>query len=173
MKRLIIVGKGGSGKDYLRKKLEDRGFKYCVSHTTRPPRKGEEDGKDYHFISVDSATKNYIETGMFYEHVVFNEWIYGTSIEEFYSSNLFIMTPSGLSAVDPKDRKESFVVYLDINEETRKERLLKRNDVDNLTRRLNADYLDFKDFKNFDERVEDPYFKETGDWGNLNFYIYD
>ena len=173
MKRLIIVGKGGSGKDHLRKKLEEVGFKYCVSHTTRPPREGEENGKDYHFISIDEATKHYIETNMFYEYVVFNDWIYGTSIEEFHSSNLFIMTPSGLSSMKPEDRFESFVVYLDIDESVRRERLSQRNDADKLERRLNADYLDFKDFTDFDERIEDPYFNETGDWGNLNFYKND
>jgi len=173
MKRLIIVGKGGSGKDHLRKKLEDKGFKYCVSHTTRPPREGEEDGKDYHFISLDTAIHGFIETKRFYEHVVFNDWIYGTSLEEFYSSNLFIMTPSGLESMKREDRIESFVVYLDIDESTRRERLSQRNDADKLERRLNADYLDFKDFKDFDERIEDPYFNETGDWGNLNFYKND
>lgn len=173
MKRLIIVGKGGSGKDHLRKKLEEVGFKYCVSHTTRPPREGEENGKDYHFISKEEATKYYIETNMFYEYVVFNDWVYGTSIEEFHSSNLFIMTPSGLSSMKPEDRIESFVVYLDIDESVRRERLSQRNDADKLERRLNADYLDFKNFTDFDERIEDPYFYETGDWGNLNFYKND
>ena len=170
MKRLIIVGKGGSGKDHLRKKLEERGFKYCISHTTRPPREGEVNGKDYHFISLDTAIHGFILENKFYEHVVFNEWIYGTSVDEFYSSNLFIMTPSGLKSMNPEDRKESFVVYLDIDEETRRDRLSKRNDADKLERRLKADYLDFKDFTDFDDRVEDPYFDEIGDWGNLNFY---
>jgi guanylate kinase len=51
MKRIIIVGKGGSGKDHMRKKLEEAGFRYCVSHTTRPPRDEEINGKDYYFIS--------------------------------------------------------------------------------------------------------------------------
>ena len=83
------------------------------------------------------------------------------------------MTPSGLSSMKPEDRIESFVVYLDIDESVRKERLSQRNDADKLERRLNADYLDFNDFTDFDERIEDPYFNETGDWGNLNFYKND
>jgi guanylate kinase len=157
MKRVIIVGKGGSGKDYLRKKLEKRGFKYCVSYTSRPPRDGEKDGIDYHFIDMKQADIM-IEKEEFYEYVVFNQWIYGTSIEGFYSSNLFIMTPSGLSKIKDVDRKESMVIYLDINEEVRKDRLSKRNDADKIERRLKADKNDFLHFTDFDLRITDPNF---------------
>lgn len=173
MKRLIIVGKGGSGKDHMRKILEDRGFRYCVSHTTRPPRIGESSGEDYYFISEEEAQRDYINKGLFYEHVSFNSWIYGTSMEEFKLSNLFIMTPSGLKSMNSEDREESFVVYLDIDEDTRRERLSRRNDADVLERRLAADKEDFSNFRDFDARITDPMFKEMGEWGNLNFYAND
>jgi guanylate kinase len=169
-KRLIIVGKGGSGKDYMRKILELRGFKYCVSHTTRPPREGEINGKDYYFITEDEANRDFIEKGLFYEYVSFNDWIYGTSIDEFISSDLFIMTPSGLSSMEKLDREESFVVYLDIDEKTRRERLSSRNDADVLERRLGADREDFLKFSDFDARITDPFFTDLGEWGNLKFY---
>ena len=39
--KIILVGRGGSGKDFMRKKLEERGFKYCVSYTSRPKRENE------------------------------------------------------------------------------------------------------------------------------------
>lgn len=158
MKRLIIVGKGGSGKDYLRKKLEKVGFKYCISHTTRPPREGEENGKDYHFISKEEATKYYIETNVFYEYVIFNDWLYGTSINEFYSSNLFIMTPKGVEKLKPEDRVESVILYLNIDEETRKSRLESRRDADDVKRRLEADFADFLGFTDFDLEIKDPNF---------------
>jgi len=63
-KRIILVGKAASGKDHLRKRFESRGFKYAVSYTTRPPREGEIDGKDYIFISEDES-KVLIESGFF------------------------------------------------------------------------------------------------------------
>ena len=173
MKRLIIVGKGGSGKDYMRKILEDRGFRYCVSHTTRPPRDGEVNGDDYYFISDEDARKNYIGGGLFYEHVSFNNWIYGTSKKEFEVSNLFIMTPTGLGSMGKKDREESIVVYLDIDDGIRRDRLSLRNDADILERRLKADELDFSGFKDFDVRITDPMFKDLGEWGNLKFYNND
>ncbi len=105
-KRLIIVGKGGSGKDHLRKILVGNGFKYCVSHTTRPIREGEENGKDYWFIESSKLTEM---AESFYEGVFFNSWFYGTSMDEFNKSNLFIMTPGGVAKLNKKDREESTI----------------------------------------------------------------
>jgi len=159
-KRIIIVGKGGSGKDYLRTKLERKGLKYCVSHTTRPPRDNESEGKDYFFISNEEAYSQFVEKELFYEWVVFNDWIYGTSKKEFDDSNLFIMTPSGIKKMSDSDRKESYVLYLDIPEDIRRERLLTRKDADNVERRLEADRDDFNDFVNFDGVLKNPYFDD-------------
>ena len=75
--RIILCGKAASGKDHLRKILEGRGFNYGVSYTTRLPREGEIDGKDYFFITDEEASKM-IESNMFYEYVYFNGWLYGT-----------------------------------------------------------------------------------------------
>jgi guanylate kinase len=99
-KRIILVGKAASGKDHLRKKFESRGFKYAVSYTTRPPREGEVDGKDYLFITDEEATKM-VESNMFYEYVHFNGWLYGTTVIQFYMDDLFIMTPAGISHIKP------------------------------------------------------------------------
>jgi guanylate kinase len=165
MERLILVGKGASGKDYARKILENSGFVYCVSHTTRPPREGEIDGVDYHFI-MDHE----MEGSVFYESVIFNGWFYGTSMYEFNNSNLFIMTPSGVSKLKPEDRKNSFIVYFDIDEDVRKSRLLKRRDADIVNRRLQADEDDFRNFVDFDYKITDPDFRIEGDWANLRNY---
>jgi guanylate kinase len=166
MKRLILVGKGGSGKDYARKVLENIGFSYCVSHTTRPIRVDEIDGDDYHFIPA-----NEIPDGMkFYESVNFNGWFYGTSMYEFGNSDLFIMTPSGVSKLKPSDRKESFIVYFDIPYDVRRERLMERKDADLADRRLDADELDFRGFTDFDYSITDPNFKVEGDWTDLLNY---
>lgn len=168
-KRIILVGKAASGKDYARQQMENYGFRYCVSHTTRPPREGETNGIDYHFISLDSAIHHFIEKKLFYEYVMFNGWFYGTSVEEFQKSNLFIMTPGGISKLDPEDRKESFIVYIDIPVDIRRERLLKRKDADNVDRRLTADENDFENFTDFNHRITDPNFVIDGtmEWVNL------
>lgn len=174
-KRIILVGKAASGKDHARQQMENYGFRYCVSHTTRPPRVGEINGVDYHFISLDSAIHHFMAKNLFYEYVEFNGWVYGTSLEEFKKSDLFIMTPGGISKLDSKDRSESFIVYVDIPENIRRERLLKRNDADNVDRRLAADEKDFENFTDFDHRITDPNFVIDGTlaWINITNNIKD
>lgn len=157
-KRIILVGKAASGKDNLRKRFENQGFKYGVTHTTRPPREGEVDGKDYYFIT-DLAANNMIVANLFYEYVYFNGWIYGTPISEFQGSDLFIMTPKGVSKIKPEDREKSFIIYLDIDSETRLERLKYRDmPGDSDKRRIIADDEDFKDFTDFDLRITNSNF---------------
>ena len=152
-KRIILVGKAASGKDHLRKTIESRGFKYAVSYTTRPPREGEVDGKDYFFIT-DETAQQMVQDGLFYEHVYFNGWLYGTSVEQFFSDDLFIMTPKGIHEVKPEDRLESFVIYLDISSNVRIKRLNKRDmPGDSVKRRIEADELDFSDFTDYDLRI--------------------
>lgn len=152
-KRIILVGKAASGKDHLRKRFQSRGFSYAVTHTTRPMREGEIIGEDYHFISEDDA-KILIESNFFYEYVIFNGWVYGTSVGEFYTKDLFIMTPKGISLMSPEDRKQSFVIYVDIEMSTRMTRLSNRNmPGDSMDRRIQADELDFADFTDYDLRI--------------------
>lgn len=157
-KRVIIVGKGGSGKDHLRKSLSEMGYKYCVSHTSRPPRQGEEDGVDYFFVSIEDVSDPVFLEKNFYEWVTFNGWFYGTSVSEFKQSDLLIMTPSGVEKLRHEDRKNSHIIYLDIPEEIRRQRLLSRRDADHVERRLAADQEDFSNFDDYDEQITDPFF---------------
>jgi guanylate kinase len=157
-KRTILVGKAASGKDYLRKRFESRGFKYAVTYTTRPPREGEVNGQDYFFISEDES-KRLIESGFFYEYVIFNGWVYGTSVSQFYTSDLFIMTPDGISKIKPEDRLNSFIIYVDIDIQTRYDRLLNRDmPGDSVQRRIEADELDFSIFYDYDLRITNSNF---------------
>ena len=157
--RIILCGKAASGKDHLRKILEGRGFNYGVSYTTRPPRKGEIDGKDYYFLEVNEF-QDLIEQKFFYEHVTFNGWYYGTSREQWFTTDdIFIMTPSGIGKLHAADRKNSFIIYIDIPVEIRRERLSLRNDnADSIERRILADESDFEKFKDFDIRITDSNF---------------
>lgn len=146
MIKVIIAGKGGSGKDYLRKMLEEVGYTYCKSYTTRPIREGEENGKDYIFIEEKDIPK---EEDL-YESVYFNGWFYGTPKKEFQKSNLFIMTPKGISSLKEEDRKKSIIIYVNADEETRRIRMGERKDADDVERRIEADEQDFKNFNDFD-----------------------
>jgi guanylate kinase len=160
-KRLILVGKGGAGKDYARKMCEQWfGLTYQISYTTRHPREDEQDGIDYHFIPM-RVFNRMINEDKWYEHVKFNGWNYGTTREQFYTENsVFIMTPSGLSHLSSEDREESLVIFLDIPKEERSERMYARKaNVDSVERRLQADEIDFVDFLDYDVKISDPYYK--------------
>jgi guanylate kinase len=78
----ILSAPSGAGKSSLINALlaqeSNRPMNVSVSHTTRTPRPGEENGKHYHFVSVDSFKKQ-IKKNAFYEYAeVFGNY-YGTS----------------------------------------------------------------------------------------------
>jgi guanylate kinase len=148
--RIILVGKGGSGKDYIRKIFETLGFKYCKLYTTRPIREGEENGKDYIFIDEKDIPK---EENL-YQSIYFNNWFYGTPITEFEKSNLFIMTPKGISSIKKEDREKFLIIHIKAEEKIRRERLASRKDADDVDRRISADEIDFKDFKDYDYLID-------------------
>lgn len=158
MSRIILVGKAASGKDYMRKKLESRGFRYAVSYTTRPPRPNETEGNDYIFLSEEKF-QEMIDQDEWYEWVSFNGWKYGTSKKQFSEDDLFIMTPTGASHIRADDRKNSLIIFLDMPKERRKDRLFERvMPGDSVDRRIEADELDFKDFNDYDVRITNDNF---------------
>ncbi len=53
-------------------------FAFSVSHTTRKPRPGEVDGKDYYFVSKEQML-NAIKSNEFLENAQFSGNFYGTS----------------------------------------------------------------------------------------------
>ncbi len=155
--RIIIVGAGGSGKDLLKKRFVDKGYIPDVSYTSRAPRIGEEDGKDYHFVSPDRF-ESLIKEGFFFEHKEFNGWKYGTTQKAFQECDIFIMTPPAVDQLPVGIRRSSFVVLITIEEWIRAKRLSARNDADNVKRRLTADEEMFKGWSNCDLIVDNPLF---------------
>lgn len=77
---LVICGPSGSGKSTLLKRLFKEfpnTFGFSVSHTTRKPRPGEENGVHYHYVAVEEMQKM-IENNEFIETAVFSGNMYGT-----------------------------------------------------------------------------------------------
>ena len=66
---IILSSPSGAGKSTLAKRLMawDPSLSFSVSATTRPPREGEVDGKDYVFVS-DSDFKHAVSEGEMLEH---------------------------------------------------------------------------------------------------------
>lgn len=54
---------------------------FSVSHTTRPIRAGEEEGREYFFVTKEEFERQ-IEAGQFLEHANVHGNLYGTSITE-------------------------------------------------------------------------------------------
>uniref|UniRef100_A0A2K5DCM4 Guanylate kinase n=1 Tax=Aotus nancymaae TaxID=37293 RepID=A0A2K5DCM4_AOTNA len=78
---VVLSGPSGAGKSTLLKRLfQDHGgiFGFSVSHTTRYPRPGEENGKDYYFVTREVMQRD-IAAGNFIEHAEFSGNLYGTS----------------------------------------------------------------------------------------------
>ena len=156
-KKIIIIGKAASGKDFLQKQLVERGWVPLRQYTTRPVRPTE-DGSEYHFVSdeeFDSISNNLMSVQSF------NGWKYGFDIDEAISSDVMIFSPANFFSInfssDIRCRdlyQNSIIVYIDIDEDTRRERLSKRyiggKEDDSLERRLQADKKDFEYFDNID-----------------------
>ena len=76
----IICAPSGAGKTSLVCELlrRDQSARLSVSHTTRAPRPGEQDGRDYHFVSRP-AFEAMIKRGEFLESAEVHGNLYGTS----------------------------------------------------------------------------------------------
>ena len=74
MKKIIIVGKGASGKNFLMERFESR---------------------EYHFISNEEFERM-IKDNELFEYQKFGDYYYGTSNKEWNMSDVAIMAPQGV-----------------------------------------------------------------------------
>lgn len=122
-KLIILVGPSGSGKTTLEHHLENLGLKRLVSHTTRSPRKGEQNKIDYYFVSE----QKFNDTPMI-EKVLYNEHLYGVSKKEFLEKTqentaVVVCTPEGAKQIK-KHCPDAQIVYLNVPVGIRKYRLV-------------------------------------------------
>ncbi|TNF29482.1 MAG: guanylate kinase [Deltaproteobacteria bacterium] len=78
-----MTGPSGSGKSTILKAVmaQDARLALSVSHTTRPPRPGERDGVEYHFVD-DATFDQMVADDAFAEHAGVHAKRYGTSKAE-------------------------------------------------------------------------------------------
>ncbi len=82
---LVVSGPSGSGKTTLCRRLADAGeVRYSISCTTRPPRPGEENGRDYHFLGKEEFRRQ-LDAGAFLEHAEVHGNFYGSLKSEVIS----------------------------------------------------------------------------------------
>ena len=117
---IVFAGPSGVGKGTLVKKLMDKfpkSFGFSVSHTTRAPRPGEEDGVHYNFVEK-AAMEEEISKGLFIEYAHVHTNIYGTSIaavEKVKSQGKICILDIDIQGVQSVKKSSLEAKYLFIN----------------------------------------------------------
>ena len=156
----VLMGKSASGKDAIYRNLladETLGLRKVVGYTTRPMRKGEEEGKQYRFVGEETyrafqAQKKLIEDRAY--DTKLGVWRYFTAddgqIDLEQASSLLIATPAAfphIRAYFGEERVKS--ILIDSDDGLRLERALRRERrqeaprYDEMCRRFLADAEDF------------------------------
>lgn len=163
---VVISGLTGSGKDTVKEVLLKRHpeFKSIVTHTTRPPRKGEINGLNHYFVSRKEFEKM-IQTGKFLEWIDYLGDYYGTSKEEFFpvlrGEDRIWRIDLTMAAktdelfrekFDPETAKElikrTLGIYLDVDRKTLKNRLIKRGTpLQEIEKRMEKERRDLEEVK--------------------------
>lgn len=169
-KLIILTGKTAAGKDTVMLKLLQKlpGFKRVVTTTSRGIRPGEQDGKDYLFIS-EAEFRRKIDQGDFIEYVQYGGNFYGTEkaqiIGNLNRDLIWRIDPSRAGRIRQfiKDSFESpqvdellkkvLVIYLTIPDELVLERLHRRNlsseEIQNRMREDDRFWQEYKDSYDF------------------------
>lgn len=126
---IILLGASGTGKSTIENELVlHYNFDKIISHTTRKPRKGEQNGKDYWFIDNDSF-KEKIDKNLFAEYDEYSQGrLYGTLVSDFEKGNkVVVLTPNGLRQVKKNCKNEKiFSVLIEASLGTRIKRYIDR-----------------------------------------------
>lgn len=125
---IVLVGESASGKSSIEKYLvENYGYNKVVSYTTRPPREGEVDGVDYHFISTEQFYKLRGQN-FFAETAVYREWHYGVAKEDCTDDKVAVLTPHGLRQVSKLPDINVISFYISVPRRDRLIKILQRGD---------------------------------------------
>lgn len=158
----VLMGKSATGKDTVFKRLigmNELALRTVVGYTTRPIRRGEADGKEYFFVSVErwqrlQQENKVIESRTY--HTVMGDWHYFTVDDGQIDLNgqdyLFISTLSGYEQLK-KFYGESVVLplYVEVEDDQRlwrsicRERRQAKPNYDEVCRRFLADQQDFSE----------------------------
>ena len=146
MKKIILIaGPSGAGKttisDYLDKQFN---IPRVITHTTRPMRNGEIDGKSYFFETNDSFSKLH-----FFEHVHYGDYQYGSSretLEKMWQDHDIVSLIVDIKGVESYlDQLGDQCYFLYVTTATKDElrkRLIERGDsVESVQKRLSGEEL--------------------------------
>ena len=132
---IVVSGPSGAGKDTIcnRLKEQEKNIWISVSMTSREPRKNEEEGKDYFFITKEEFEEK-IKNDEFLEYaVVHNNQYYGTpktKIQEKLNSGkdvILVIDIQGALKIKELIEDALFIFIVPPSMEELKKRLIERN----------------------------------------------
>jgi len=134
---ITILGMSCSGKDTCARELQQSGFDFVISTTTRPMRDGESQGNPYHFVS-DETFQMLIDGNHLIEYRKYNTlvdnkpatWWYGVQRAAIDSTKDYcaVLDMVGLDGFKKYFNNEVVSFYLDVPDDVRKARCIKRGD---------------------------------------------
>ena len=166
----IIAAPSGAGKTSLVKELLKKidNLSVSTSYTTRPPRKNEVDGKDYHFIE-EKKFKDLINKDFFLEYAIVFGNYYGTSHFSVKSEletgkNIILEIDwQGMRKIKSAGLTLTSIFILPPSYRTLRERLLNRNE-DNIKiidQRMSAAIEEISHYNEFEFIIINDDFEET------------
>ena len=135
---IVIAGFSGAGKDTIAKELSDKlGYKFVISHSTRPMRTHESEGNPYFFISNEDmlsmfANEEIIEAREY--NSVYGKWFYALHKDQIKDNEKYVIVADLLGAEKLKHHygKRVKSIFIDCSEPERKKRCQEsRKDFDN------------------------------------------
>lgn len=162
IKVVALYGKAGAGKDTILQRLmgenyADERFNEIISCTTRPPREGEIDGVNYHFVTGDDILHMTV-TYQLLELTQFNGWYYGTPISSLDRNkiNIGVFNPAGLAALLDDARLAVLPIHIYTDDKTRLLRQLNREKQPNVKEICRRFFADEDDFEKLSMTIDDP-----------------
>jgi len=129
----IITGPSGVGKNTIIEAMStDLDFYFSVSHTTRPQREMEVDGKDYHFVTEEEF-KSLVDDNLMIEYEQYGGFYYGTSKKEILKeSNIILLDLEVNGATKLLSENDDFIgIFIDIDDNELVKRLKNRGHDEN------------------------------------------
>lgn len=158
----VVSAPSGAGKTSLCRAITDslEGLTHSISYTTRMPRPGEIDGRDYHFVSQERF-QAMVKAGDFAEWAEVHSNFYGTSrrvLDDMISKGIDIILDidtQGAKQIKAKFQSAVFIFImpptLDILEERLRNR--KSDHEDEIKRRMRRAREEIKDYALYDYLV--------------------
>lgn len=156
MRIICILGKSGSGKSTIEKKLESIGYNRIISYTTRKPRSGEVNGREYHFVT-EEGFKQLIKKDILMEHAIYSGNYYGAPRPVGSINNVIVVETDGFKKIKEIYGDQVTGVYIDVSDELANQRRGIRSDTSNIesNRRKNDDTEKFNNIENIVDLVVD------------------